>query len=232
MKESISKVGLKYAKIDRLGRNAIYKEGVVPEFNGFPESLGNRFNTSLIFDADSVDTLEQRLMGPVANIVDYLGMNCLLAGRDFTLHSTLLEGLCDREDSHERQSKFGNVANSPGVLTLANLIGNRIEYKYLLIDKGNLILTAIDIPEWVIKARDTLAETYRSQGLRPLEMANILHISVSRITHQPRAQREETLREYAKRVTHLRHNISSNPMVLKISRLSARSSLSLLTEKL
>lgn len=152
-----------------------------------------------------------------------------LAGRDFKLHSTLLEGLYEGTDVAERQQKFAQVLDGQSVGALLNgLVGKTIEYKYLLVDKGNLLLTALEIPEWVLAAREELAEAYTGQGLKPLLITDMLHISAARITGLPTEDQAQKLRVYGQRMAKLRHQISAEPLVLEIGAASTGSPLNLL----
>lgn len=228
MSENLTGTGAKYAGIDRAGTAALYQEGAIQEFPGFPESLNNRFNVSLRFTPDSENAFRERVGDQIATTGNELGVGFILAGQDFTLHSTLLEGLYEGTDLAERQHKFAQILASRTVQGSLHLVGRKIEYKYLLIDKGNLLLTAIKIPEWVLTARGELADAYTSQGLKPLFITDILHISAARITSLPSEDRASILRMYGQRMAELRHQISSNPLVLEVGAISTGSPLALL----
>lgn len=220
MSETTSGTGKKYAGIDRAGTAALYQEGSIKEFPGFPESLNNRFNVSLLFTPDSEAEFKRRVTDPLREIGNELGIEFYLASRDFRIHSTLLEGLYEGTDTNEGQNKFERIKANQTVQSLDNLVGKTLQYKYLLIDKGNILLTAIDIPEWVLKARTDLSRVYSEQGLKPLNMTNILHISVGRMTQLPSKDRAEKFKTYRQEVAHLRHQISSSPLVLEVGTVS------------
>lgn len=231
MPENVSGPGRKYIGIDHAGTQALYQKGGISEFAGFPESLRDRLNVALKFTTESETLLRERVIEPLLLIGNGLGIEFILAGRDFPYHSTLLEGLYEGKDPTKRQQKFKAATNTEEIKRLKDLAGMRIAYKYLLIDKGNLLLTAIDIPDWVINTRSGLAVVYQNHGLKPLPLENILHISVARITRLPTEDRSVKLREYKIKVSQLRHQISPNPIVLEVGHVSVMPSLDLLTSK-
>lgn len=49
MSKRIRGVAEKHAGIDRDGTSALYKAGGIQKFGGFPDTLNNRYNASLIF---------------------------------------------------------------------------------------------------------------------------------------------------------------------------------------
>lgn len=229
MPENISGPGRKYVGIDRSGKAALYQERAIKEFTGFPESLNNRFNVSLRFAPDSEALFRQRVTNPIGTIGEGLGIEFFLASRDFHIHSTLLEGLYEGLDPAEREEKFKQLRVSQAIdVVVRHLVGKTIEYKYLLIDKGNLLLTAINIPDWVLTTRADLTEAYTSQGLKPLLMTDILHISVARITRLPVEDRMSKLGKYRQRITGLRHQLSRDPLTLKVGAVSTIPPLDLL----
>lgn len=229
MPEKVSGPGRKYVGIDHAGTQALYQEGAIKEFTGFPESLNNRFNVSLRFTPDSEALFRQKVADPVAAIGKDLGIEFFLASRDFHIHSTLLEGLYEGLDPTERERKFKQLRASQAVdVVVRQLVGKKIEYKYLLIDKGNLLLTAINIPDWVLTTRADLAKAYTSQGLKPLLMTDILHISTARITRLPTEDRVSKLRKYKQRIAGLRHQLSRNPLTLEVGAVSTVPPLDLL----
>lgn len=228
MSEGVSGPGRKYVGIDHTGTQALYQEGAIKEFTGFPESLDNRFNVSLLFIPDSEALFKQRVANPVAEIGNNLGIEFILAGRDFRTHTTLLEGLYEGLDLAGRNEIFKQLRESQAVNAIQQLVGKKIEYKYLLIDKGNLLLAAINIPDWVLTIRADLTKTYTSQGLKPLLMTDILHISTARITRLPVENRMSKLRKYKQRIADLRHQLSRNPLTFEVGAVSTVPPLELL----
>lgn len=207
-------VSRKYAGIDRPGKRVL-REGSFQEFKSFG-NLDNRFNASLLFDTSSESQFKERVEDPLSLLAEELGIRLLLAGRDFTVHTTLLEGLYEGSNEAERQGKFAEVEKSNVVTNLSSLKGQGIEFKYLLAGGRDIILAAINIPYWIIEKRSELAQTYKKQRLKPLELINILHITVSRITQlPPEGDRNAKLGTFANQVAHLRHNISSKPTDIK-----------------
>lgn len=219
-------IGRKYATINRAGRKAA-REGAFAEHTGWPESLKDRFNASILFDDASEQTVQDRILSRLETLEKQLGISIYLAQRDFPLHSTVLEGVLENEKEapvpqHEerRVSLFSDIRKgTPAADVEGTLMGTDIEYKYLLIDKGNILLTSAEIPQKVLDARGTLGTEYREKGLRPLPMTNILHCSLGRISGFPKSPQDDTgriLKEYTEALLALRHEISKNPLHLKV----------------
>jgi len=153
-----------------------------------------------------------------------LNIRFILAGRDFPIHSTILEGLYEKqndrgeeESAEEKAQIFSSLKNDKLIDQInSRLIGESLEYKYLLIDKGNLMLTAIKIPENILDVREGLSKRYESAGLKPLPMTNILHMSLGRMTELPENEdeRKEALKIYQQEIVKLRHLISADPLEL------------------
>lgn len=229
--ENISGTGKKYAGIDLAGRKSLNLESGIQEFPGFPEGLKSRFSLLLRFTSGSEQEVKDRISGPIQDIGRQLGIGFIIAGRDYPLHSTLLEGLYEGQDAVVRDKLFESLSKNPEIAKITNgLLGERLIYKYLLLDKGNLLLAAIDIPAHLINFREELAELYRGSGLKPLPLDNLLHISLARMVQLPEENRQSKFNIYRKQLTQLRHDISSNPLSLEVVSLSASSAFDLLHE--
>lgn len=231
MSENISRTGVNYVGIDRAGTASLYKVDAIKEFTGFPDSLNNRYNASLVFTPDSEAEFNKRVSSPLATIAADLDFTLYLAGRDFRAHSTLLEGEYKGADVGERRKIFDRVASTNAVSRLTELSGKTVEYKYLLVG-GTLILTAIDIPDWVLETRTRLWAAYENEGLTPpAAMKDILHITVARITGLSTQDRMEKLKIFGQKVQEVRHTISGDPLVLEVDRVSTVPPLELLNNK-
>ncbi|OGY09715.1 MAG: hypothetical protein A2700_00580 [Candidatus Blackburnbacteria bacterium RIFCSPHIGHO2_01_FULL_44_64] len=229
MAELITPVERKYAGIQLSGLKAL-REGTIPEFSGFPDSLNNRYNASFVFTPNSTAQFEERVAQPLAAIADQAGIGLYLASRDFCVHSTLLEGAWEGEDQAVKQALFGQIHSAEAIGKLDLLVGKKIEFQYLLIG-GNTVLTAVNIPEWVLAARAQLNDVYRTHGLKPLSMDNILHITVARMTRLPEGDKEEKIKAfqaYRKMARDLRHSISASPLILEVGAVSTVPPLELL----
>lgn len=208
-------IGRKYSNIDRGGRKALVN-AEFKEFDYSHEEMKRRFNVSAQFEPSSAEEFGRRITTVLEKNETDFGIKLLLAGRDFPLHTTLLEG---RDESvisdDDREAIFSQVAPQAQSKT-TSVVGQEIEFKYLLVDKGNLILTSVDIPETVLHLRSGLAPVYSTGGLRPLPMTNILHITVGRIVKMPTAEKTDALKRYKDEMIKLRHDISSSPLRMKI----------------
>lgn len=216
----------KYAKIDIFGRKAIKQKSII-EHKNFPESLKNRLNFSVCFNENSIERLDENLISKLRSLENYLGIKMIIAGRDFPLHSTILEGLFESkinepaDDADKRKNNiFSEIINDQEFINnlIKKLSNQNIDFKYLLIDKETLILTADEIPEAILEIRKKLEEKYKDKKLKPLLMENILHMTISKITQLP--DDEENLEKYKKEIINLRHEVSANPLTLTIENIN------------
>lgn len=229
--ENISGTGRKYAGIDISGRKALNLNQGIQEFPGFPESLKSRFSLVLRFTSGSEQEIKDRISGPIQDIGEQLKIGFIIAGRDYPLHSTVLEGLYESQDFVSRDKLFESLSESPEIAKItSDLLGKKLIYKYLLLDKGNLLLTAIDIPAHLINLREELASLYKQKGLKPLSLDNLLHISLARMVNLSEEDKQSKFNIYRKQMTRLRHDISTKPLSLKIESVSALSAFDLLHE--
>ncbi|OGG58845.1 hypothetical protein A2765_00490 [Candidatus Kaiserbacteria bacterium RIFCSPHIGHO2_01_FULL_56_24] len=216
MKEFGGPVGRKYASIDLKGRDAVEK-GEIQDFIGYPEALKNRFCIALELSADSDDEIRERVTSKVEAIAKESGIHMVIAGRNYPLHSTLLEGNFDGTDEAKRDGIFAALIQDPELQKVFDELKDlKIVYKYLLVDKGNILLTCSDIPEAFARARQRISEIYMAHGLKPLMIEHLAHISIARITRQPDVARLERLHEYKTMLIKLRHEISSNPITADV----------------
>jgi hypothetical protein len=221
-------IGRKYANIDRVGRKAL-SEGEIQRFEGFPGDLKNRFNVAAQFAPASEREFVERVTGPAKEIAAQLGIDFMVAGEDFPIHSTMLEGLYQGDDDAERQKLFADLQKDAGFQDRINALnGLEVPYKYLLMDKGNVILNSVEIPDDILELRQFLTKYYAEKKLKPLAMDNILHISAARMVKLPEEEQEKSFAEYRRRMVELRHSISSEPLSLKIDHLHSGSTLQLL----
>ena len=221
-------IGRKFAEIDLAGRKAL-SEGEIQKFEGFPENLKKRFNVSARFTSDSEKEFAERVVRPVKDIAAQLGIDFIVAGEDFPLHSTMLEGLYQGADEAERQTLFSDLKDNISFQERLNALnGLEVPYKYLLMDRGNIILNSVEIPYSILEIREFLTKYYAEQKLKPLAMDNILHISAARMIKLPEEEREKSFTEYKGRMVELRHSISSTPLSLKMDHFYSGSTLQLL----
>ncbi len=218
-KEFGGPIGQKYAEIDLIGREALDRAEIKP-FEGFGENIKNRFIVALQFAPESEKVLETRVTSEVERIGRESGIEFFLAGKDFPIHSTLGEGLYEGGDVPRREDIFREVHQDEKLKALTERKrGERLIYKYLLLDKGNVMLTSVEIPEDVGKIREELAAIYAGHNLKPLRIENLLHVTVGRITKIPDGGAEQ-FREYKKKMIELRHRISEDPLRLEVKKMS------------
>lgn len=207
----------KYAKIDISGRKSLDNKDI-KEFKEDPEGWKNGFSVVLLPDEESTRVINDRIISKIEKMEKELGIQFSLSGRDSRLHSTVLggqfEGSGDDRDS-ARNRAFTTLKEQISQSGLAETLkGQEIEFKYVLLDKGNILLTAVDIPEAVSRAREELATAYSANGVKHISYENILHMSVARISGLP--EDPEKLKEYKKRMIELRHEISSGPLMMRV----------------
>lgn len=206
--EKINPILKKYAGIDMKGRERI-KSADFKIFTGFDESLQNRFLTAAEFSSDSINLLRERVLNELIEIENSLEVTFAMAGRDFPIHSTLMEGLFENTQMEDRANIFDELSKKINI----EINGSEIAFDYVLIDGGNLLLVAKDIPSNILEIRDKLYEDYSAEGAKPMSMENILHISLARIIDLPADFDSE---EYTKTLIGIRHAISSDPLVLTV----------------
>lgn len=227
-------IGNKYANIDQRGRRAV-DLGEIELFRGASEQLKERFNFSLFFSSSSTESLKRVVLDEIESLSGRLGINLFLTGRDFPAHVTILEGTPTfMENKAENEVAldqiFDDLKNNAELKKkLSNmLVGKTVEFKYILIDRGNLILTCVDIPEFIIEARKLISDAYSTSHIKPLEIKNILHITLSRIVSIP--ENPEILNRYKEEIIKLRHIVSKNPLSLTFGSVESGRSYDLLTK--
>lgn len=204
----------KYANINRKGKESILKEDVV-EFKGFPEAIKDRFISAAVFDEKSLQEIDERILSRLKKLESECGVEFFLASRDFPLHSTIMEGEYKGNDDTEKDELFKELADSLPV----EIQGLQIPYNYVLIDKGNVLLVAQNIPEQISAARTSLKEFYAESGLNPLLLENILHCSLARLKKIPENFEPD---KYIKELIDIRHTLSNpnygDPIVLTVNK--------------
>lgn len=191
-------------------------------FTGFAESLQNRFITALEFSPDSINRLQERVINGLEDIENHLGVKFAIAGRDFPIHSTLMEGLLENTQEEQRSDIF----NKLGTEIELDVNGIEVTFDFVLIDGGNIILVAKDIPDILLKIREKLSSHYTNAGAKPLAMENILHVSLARIVDLPIDFNHEL---YLNSIISLRHDVSSDPLVLAAENVAKEQTYSYLT---
>lgn len=209
----------KYAGINQRGRNLLLRDEVV-EFTGFPDTFQNRINASLIYTPESVETVDRYVLQKVAKIGEEEGIQFRLAKRDALLHSTVLDIDYLGNDPDEREGVFSDLVQGEDWKKITEqLTGLELTFQYILLDGQNLIMTCADIPSPVVEARSKLSGICKSYDLAPVDMSNILHITLGRMTQLPTDEQNENFNSYVERIRNLRHEISEKPLVLTADKL-------------
>lgn len=187
------------------------------EFTGFPDDVRRRFNTSVCFSSTSQDELASRLSVHIREKEGELGMRFALAGRDFPIHSTILELRSTGELAPDQENDLSiAVAAIPEVQRLGGL---SVNYDYLFIDKGgNIILAASTIPEEILAARQALAILGQKEGLESLPLTDILHISIARPSQLPNTK---DYTEYY-RLRGLRPSFHREPLSMQVAHVNGQ----------
>ncbi|OGZ01641.1 MAG: hypothetical protein A2946_02100 [Candidatus Liptonbacteria bacterium RIFCSPLOWO2_01_FULL_53_13] len=222
MKEFGGHIGRKYARIDLEGRKVL-REGR-GRINEFPlaealEGWKHTFSITAEFDSAANQEIQRRILDILANMENELGVSLLLASRDFPLHATIQNGIFEGEDGAKEKKIFQELAGDEGIIqSEKEITGIFVIFKYLLIDKGNILLTASEIPEAIIEARNRASHEYMAKGLRPLPMEHILHLTLARIVGKPPQGAEKAFNDYQQRLVQLRHAISASPISARIEK--------------
>ena len=224
MKEFGGPIGQKYAKIDRAGREALKHEGEIKKFEGFGEGIKRKFSTAFLFSVESEQELQSRILAPLEQIGNEAGINFYLAGRDFPIHSTVEEGLYQGSEESEMNALFSRLSSDEQRVLAEQMPARPLVYNYLLMDKGNVILTATSIPDEIIELRRKLSDFYTKHGLKPLPINDLLHITIGRMTELPASSPKEQFERYRLAMIRLRHEISRAPLELSVSQFYTGSS--------
>jgi len=215
----------KYAGINIDGRRKL-DAGNVSEYSLSPEakeSLKKRFIIAVEFETESIEAYNQVVLGKMEELESELGIKFYLAGRDYPVHVTILEGMDEQKDPKEDKMNTEKVFDLvDGDERIANvrkqLTGIIVELKYPLLNAGNLLMSAVDIPPKVLQAREDLSEIYSSYGLRPLPIHNILHSTACRMEKFPDDAQTMNMifRRYMEVVKEIRAITSKSPIQMKV----------------
>ncbi len=198
----------KYAEINTKGKERLVVKNF-ELFTGFPLSLQKRFITAVEFSPESTAAFDRQVKATLEEIERAFKLKFALAHRDFPLHSTILEGL--NEEALDTSTETFSELQKEAELEWSE---HEITFDYILLDGGNLLLVAKEIPDFVLEAREQLAETYTEHAMKPLLIKNLLHATAARITELPD---DFDPIAYRSAITELRHSISSDPLVLTIN---------------
>lgn len=217
--ERLNPVVEKYAKIDLLGRKGLAEdEPDIIEFTGFSPELKKNFSSVLTFSTETEKEVQERILNRIHAVGAVSNIEFFESLKDYPLHATLLEGLSS-DEAQKRQGVFDAIVTDGTTNSiLETLKGVTLEFKYILLDKGNVLLAATEIPKEIFEIRKSLAELYEKSGLMVRPLDNILHISVARMKKVPSGEDARRLfKEYKNHMIQLRHDISANPIKAQIN---------------
>lgn len=229
MKNFGGEIGRKYGSIDLKGRKKLRESpNEIQEFPGFDspdqkEATENTFNVSALFEGVSVEKVKDAVTERLKKIAEGQGLKFITAADEFPLHSTLELGEYQKNQPRQKtkQKLFSGLSQDPELINLVKECeGLEIEFKYLLMDKSNVLLTAVDIPQQVLDLRAKLTDFYLRNNLKPLPIENMLHVSLGRMVGFPEDPelKAQSLKGYEKQMVKLRHELSSSPIKAKIGK--------------
>src|SRR3989338_4220662 len=160
-------IGRKYARIDLSGREAL-RSGEINEFKGFSEDFERRFNVWIGFTPESNEEVTERLTKPLETIERDLSLKLFLGGRDYSIHATLMQGDSAEELEVGKRAEIRSILAHDTELraTSEELKGLHLPFKYVLIDKGNVLLNVANIPSVIERMRATIADAFGRNKLR------------------------------------------------------------------
>ncbi len=218
----------KYAKIDMIGKQSLIGQKV-KEYSGYPDpTLINRFNVALQFTPSSVEAFQKRILPNLESIQKHTDTSLAIASCNWPLHATTEEGLFQGTNDAERDIIFRRLQNGSDLARITDPLKNlKIEFPWLLVDGGNLLLTCTDIPQTILNARQELTKLYEKEGLKPLQLPRMLHITVARMRQLPGD--ETKLKNYLEKTRELRREIYNSPIILRTAQPTEMDTFSLLT---
>lgn len=194
----------KYRQIARQGFEACLNSQY-PEYTGPAEMLKQRFTVAALLDPKDI---EERILKQITTAGNLNGFELAIAGRDFQLHTTILE-------ADPGKGNLENMENLTGIMDRPERI--RITFDDLLVDRaGVTILVARQIPDEILEAREKLEKIYSEAGLKPRSLDNILHTTLARI-RKPAPDMISQLAQY--RLPGLRTEVRRQPVEGRILRI-------------
>ncbi|HRH26084.1 MAG TPA: hypothetical protein PLF31_01275 [Candidatus Paceibacterota bacterium] len=190
-------------QIQSEGVEAIARGNIAP-FEGFtPEFLGDQCGVFARYTAQSESTCLSMLRPLVENIEQESNSELFMVGRDFRLHTTVMNATGPKEAFETFKQKV--------VPSLPTLEGLEVEFTRLIADKSVIILCAEYVPDEVRNMREILWEEFAECGLKPKAIADIFHCTISRMMKVG-----NKLDVYRDRVHIGDTTFSESPIVLKI----------------
>ncbi len=226
----------KYWSIGTKGFDAA-QAGGYKEFTGFTDALRNRMNASVSFTQGSDAQVSARIASIIAREGGELGMDFLLAGQDFPIHSTLLEGLIPDSDQPQRENVLNQAREGVNRLPqVTGVVGQSLVFDDLLVDGGgSVILVAKDIPTAIKDARAALANDYQTRGLGSVFSGTTLHTAMNDILHislaRPRKIPAGVQEKYYDVLAKLGIEVGRNPLSLQIAQVFTGSAWDLLNPR-
>lgn len=173
--------------------------------------------SSFIFDESAEAEFKKRVADKLQDIANKLGIKLFLSGRDYPIHATIHYGSSDVLDTDERSALYKEVYADNGFAKSAQSVpGQKIEFKYLRIHNGILTLDATELSPELLSMRKEFDRAAKERSVKPIARDNVMHISVAQLTDVPEENKEEIFKRMKQALIELRHEISSNPIQMKI----------------
>lgn len=142
------------------------------------------------------------------NVARVSGIEFFAAGSHFPLHFTIGEG-----KASNREFSFAELKNDADIKQIGTLSLKGLIFDTLVLDKGNLLLTASTIPPEIIALREKLDEIYPRYGFQHLRIQDLLHMTIARITRfsDDQSERQQDLDRYVRLMEVLREEFRAEP---------------------
>ena len=199
-----------------------FKEGRVKEIESvskLPYEWRDDFALASYFSEESNNLVKDKVIAPLEQVCQDLGMKYLWAGETFPIHVTFISG--NKQDEGGKMihgtetttKEYEAVKNDPALNgEIEKIKGLTFTFKDLLIVGDNIILTAREIPEAVTKFRKEAEKIEKNYGLIPRPRYEILHITIGRVHELPKE--EKVREEFVRAFREIRRKIRNEPLIL------------------
>ncbi len=213
----------KYAGNDLKGRKAL-QEGTTLEMPERKSVWGTDYSTNIIFTPESEERIAS-VATQLKEVGERLGIDFFLVSQDYPPHSALQSGWFRGDDKAKRDPLYDRIYEDAAVQRAAErLRGLELEYKFLIVSSEAITLNAVEIPIAIKEFRDATVAAARSvagetgEVIESQNMDNILHISLARFRDIREEGKKGSLKKLEQKLITLRHELSSNPIRLRVDR--------------
>ncbi len=172
---------------------------------GLPTNISNKYGISTLLDQMERFEYSNKFFG------------FFLAGRQYPIHSTIAQAKYVGGDSMpgSHHFVFDRLKTDPRMRDyFLQLLGTRIIFDTLVLNKSDIMLTASEIPDKILKVREELNELFSEYKLLPLKIENLLHITVGRICRVDKDKAQQQLQLFVKVFSSLKEYIKTYPFVM------------------